>query len=152
MWFAEYGGAYSTTGRRWPSGSTIVMHLQFGSSSGSLIDGSSSWNTPAESALSAWSPFMSDVSFSVVRDSSASNSSGNRINNVSFADDVYGESFGSDTLAVTAGWYRTSDNAYTESDVVFNRKFTWNSYRGNRRSGTTDIRRVALHEFGHVIG
>ncbi len=151
-WFAEYGGAYSTSGRRWPSGSNIVMHLQFGSSSGTLIDGSSSWNTPAENALSAWNPFMNGVSFSVVRDSSAGNASGNRINNVGFADDVYGEPFGSDVLAVAQQWYRTSDNAYTETDVVFNRKYTWNSYRGNRRSGTIDLRRVALHEFGHALG
>ena len=152
MWFAEYGGAYSTTGRRWASGSNVVMHLQFGSSSGALIDGSNSWNTPAENALALWNPFLSGMSFSVVRDSTSGNSSGNRINNVTFGDDVYGEPFGSDVVAVAQWWYRTSDNAYTEADVVFNRKYTWNSYRGNRRSGTIDIRRVALHEFGHVLG
>lgn len=152
MWCAVDGGAYSTSGRRWPSGTNIVMHLQFGSSSGGLIDGSNSWNTPADGAVSLWNPFLSGVSFSVVRDSSVANSSGNRLNNVGFADDVYGEPFGSDTLAVTTSWYRTSDNALTEADVTFNRKFTWNSYRGNRRSGTYDLRRVALHEFGHVLG
>ena len=80
MWWADHGGAYSTTGRRWASGSNVVMHLQFGSSSGSLIDGSSSWNTPAENALAIWNPFLSGMSFSVVRDSTSGNTSGNRIN------------------------------------------------------------------------
>ena len=36
---------------------------------------------------------------------------------------------------------------------MFNSAFNWNSYRGNvRASGVWDIRRVALHEFGHVLG
>ena len=37
---ASSGGAYSTLGPRWPANSTIVMHLELGSSSGALIDGS----------------------------------------------------------------------------------------------------------------
>ena len=43
-----------------------------------------------------------------------------------------------------------------EADVVFDRARQWDSYRGNFRSAggawVYDIRRVALHEFGHVLG
>jgi hypothetical protein len=44
-----------------------------------------------------------------------------------------------------------------EADVIFNSAFSWNSYRGTLRQrpdgGTlADLHRVALHEFGHVLG
>src|SRR5262249_29260511 len=44
-------------------------------------------------------------------------------------------------------------NTITDADVVFNRAVSWNSYRGRLASnGVIDLRRVALHEFGHVLG
>jgi hypothetical protein len=36
--------------------------------------------------------------------------------------------------------------------VVFNSAVPWDSYRGLRQQGAEDFRRVALHEFGHVLG
>jgi len=35
---------------------------------------------------------------------------------------------------------------------VFNNRRTWDSYRGALRSRSEDFRRVAIHEFGHVLG
>jgi hypothetical protein len=76
-----------------------------------------------------------------------------RVNQVFFSSSVYGKSFGL-VLAVTTIWHY--ENTKTESDVVFNTAVSWDSYRGpSRRVGgklLCDFFRVALHEFGHVLG
>jgi hypothetical protein len=148
--------AYNLTGYRWATGN-VVMHLQLGSSSGALLDGSADWNASAESALGLWNQVWNGVSFQAVRNSTADIANPNGINNVSFDDDVFGEPFGEETLAIAQYWYRPSDNRFTEADVVFNAAFSWNSYRGNLRNASGggrlwDLHRVALHEFGHVLG
>lgn len=66
---------------------------------------------------------------------------------MAFAADIFGKAFGDTTLAVTTTWY--SGNRRTESDIVFNTKYTWDSYRGVKRTGIVDLQRVAIHELGH---
>src|ERR1051326_1534736 len=82
-------------------------------------------------------------------------SSGDRFNSMAFASTIFGQSFGSSTLAVT--YYHYSGSTMSEADILFNTAQQWDSYRGNLRfgaSGTliTDIQRVALHELGHALG
>ena len=145
--------AWWTLGSTWPDGG-VTMHLQLGSSSGSLLDGSSSWGSSAESALAIWNPSLSRVQFRVVRDSTVSIREGDSVNNVFWSSTVYGRSFGT-AVAVATRW--TSGSRRTEGDVIFNTAYSWNSYRGNLRAASSggtlyDIRRVAIHEFGHVLG
>ena len=147
-------GSYVLRGDSWPDGS-IVMQLQAGSSSGSFIDGSASWNASAENALAQWNQSLDRSAFRVVRDSSAGVANGNRLNNVYWSSTYNGQTFNSTTLAMTLSWH--SGTTTTEADVVFNTAKSWNSYRGNLRyqsNGDTlcDFHRVALHEFGHVLG
>jgi len=146
--------SYWLEGPSWP-GSTVTMQLQLGSSPGALLDGSDGWNTVAENALARWNQVISRLQFQVVRGSTAPIASGNGVNNVIFDSSYFGRSFGAETLAVTLWSYRGS--SFTEADVVFNTNWNWNSYRGPLRSSSSggaliDFRRVALHEFGHVLG
>ena len=143
--------AYDLIGSSWPDGN-IVMQLQLGPPSTALLDGAPDWSTVAESALNEWNLQMARSRFTVVRDSTAAVARGNRLNNVVFRTDIYGQAFDSRTLAVTLGFTSTATARATEKDVIFNSNRTWNSYRGALRSTATDFRRVALHEFGHVLG
>jgi hypothetical protein len=104
--------------------------------------------------MASWNNQISRVELRVVRDSTAARGNGNGQNNVFFDSTVFGDAFGDSTLAVTTHWRRGS--VRTEADIVFNTAKSWNSYRGARRrtsdgGNLADIRRVALHEFGHVL-
>jgi hypothetical protein len=133
----------------WPRG-TVTMQLQLGAPSRALSDGSISWGPIAESALGEWNQTIGRLQFNVVRDSPLPKGDGNGVNGVFFSNNVYGMTFDSTTLAVTTNWLR--DNVRVEADVIFNADITWDSYRGALRRGNLDFRRVALHEFGHVLG
>jgi Matrixin len=134
---------------RWPDG-TVTMQLQLGWPSRPLSDGSTSYGSIAESALGEWNQTISRLQFNVVRDSTSAIGDGNGVNNVFFSNDIYGMAFQTTTLAVTTNWLRRG--VRTEADVIFNQGRNWDSYSGALRSGAIDFRRVALHEFGHVLG
>ena len=151
------GRAYWLTGPRWAPGVTIPMHLQMGPASG-LIDGAPTWDAVTAGALNSWNAVLNGVVFQPLPDPDPAIGQGDGANNVYFADDVFGTPFGNGVLAITASSYTVPDNTLVEADVLFNRAISFNSYRGDIRSGATagttmyDIRRVALHEFGHVLG
>lgn len=137
-------------GASWPDGN-VVMHLQLGSPAAALADGSTSWGPIAESALDEWNTQLTRSRFTVVRDSTAVKSGTNRLNNVFFDRTIYGSAFEERVLAVTQIRSTSGNGRMVETDVVFNANLAWDSYRGTLRSAT-DFRRVALHEFGHVLG
>ncbi|WP_299982288.1 matrixin family metalloprotease [uncultured Pseudoteredinibacter sp.] len=59
------------------------------------------------------------------------------------------QDFGEDVIAVTYSF--NFGSFYTESDIIFNSSEVWSVYDGTPQSAL-DFRRVAVHEFGHLIG
>lgn len=129
------------------------MHLQLAHVSGALQDGSDSWNASAADALNIWNQYVDTVQFVAAEPSGSSGTDG--ANEVLFSNTVYGDTWPSNALAVTLKM-SSQGSVFTETDVLFNDKLKWNSYRGPLQgsgpTGTYDFHRVALHEFGHVLG
>ncbi len=152
---ASTAHAFSKLGYFWLGG-TITLQLQLGESPVALTDGTRSWNTAAESAATDWNAQLGRVRFAVISAAPPTTSTEeDHVNNVFFARDIYGLAFDDRTLAVTSP--NELQSAATEADVIVNGNLTWDSYRGPLRrnangSSILDLRRVLLHEFGHVLG
>jgi hypothetical protein len=147
--------AYVLEGASWPAGSTITFQMALGNAGRTLLDGNTSWDVAAAPAPGVWDQSMQRLQFVTVTNPSAPLSSGDRVNTIAFSSTVFGQSFGSSTLAVTYYWY--SGSTFTEADVLFNNHQSFDSYRGPLRFGSggyalADIRRVLIHELGHALG
>lgn len=130
------------------------MHLGLNRPPVAFQDGSASWNASAADALATWNQYVDSVKF--VEAGPVSPSGGDGANSIFFSNTIYGQAFGSSTLAVTINYSNLGSGVFTETDVIFNNARTWNSYRGpiqgSGAGATYDFHRVALHEFGHVLG
>src|SRR3954469_16983656 len=133
----------------WNKNRTVLMHLSL-PAGGPMSDGAPSLNAVAETALNIWNQFLVHMKFAVDRDSILPPMTYDSNVSVQMSNTVFGKDFGANTLATTLLVAR--DNHFMETDVTFNSKWSWDSYRGALSSGTIDFRRVALHEFGNVVG
>lgn len=142
-------GAYILEGQSWTPNRTVQMQLSLGAPR-ALSDGFQSFNESAQDALGIWNNNLAHLKFSAVRDSPVTPSKTDDEMSVLFSGTLFGEKFGSNTLAITLLNYRGT--VMEETDTVFNTAYTWDSYRGLQRPGVIDFHRVALHEFGHTLG
>lgn len=142
---------------RWPTSRSVLLEMQLGAIPiEPTLDGNTTWNAVGTAAARAWSS-LADVNFVVNQSASTETDSGNSVNNVFFSSSIYGERF-NDALGITLYSFDADTGIILETDVIFDNARVWNSYRGAQRTSTEtggrlyDLRRVAIHEFGHVLG
>lgn len=142
--------AYALEGSKWTLNRTVSMHLSLGN--GRLLsDGFGSFNDSAADALNTWNQYMAHLKFRPLVGSTLIPAFGDADTSVFFSPDVYGEAWEPRVLAITL--VASNDvGTMREADVLFNTTYSWDSYRGAQRAGVYDLHRVALHEFGHVLG
>jgi hypothetical protein len=140
---------YALEGQSWTRNRTVVMQLSLGAPK-VLIDGSAGFNESAQDALNVWNPHLAHLSLTSILASPVTPASGDDEMSAFFSNTVFGDSFGSNTLAVTLLSFRGA--VMEETDTVFNSAVGWDSYRGLLIPSAIDFRRVAIHEFGHSLG
>jgi Matrixin len=140
---------YALEGQSWTRNRTVVMQLSLGPPR-VLSDGSAGFNESAQAALNVWNPYLAHLSLTAILASPVTPASGDDEMSAFFSTTVFGDSFGSGTLAVTLLSFRGT--VMEETDTAFNSAYLWDSYRGPLHASPLDFRRVAIHEFGHSIG
>lgn len=146
--------AWAPEGATWP-GPMIPVVVQMGGLNFVLEDGSLSWNAVVENAMALWNEQMLNAQFTWREAEPDPNApyggakDNNGITEISFLPSIYGDSFGSRTLAATL--VNNTGSRMTECDVVFHKGLHFDSYRG-REQAAYDLHRVAVHELGHVLG
>jgi hypothetical protein len=142
--------AYTLETMSWTRNRTVVMHLSLPPANQTFQDGFTSFGQSAEDALNTWNQYLVHLKFSVDRNSVLPPADGDGDTSVSLSSTIYGMAFGARVLAVTL----TSGRGTTmfEADVIFNSAINYDSYRGPLQPNVEDFHRIALHEFGHVVG
>ena len=155
--FPAPGRAFNLSGARWPAGTRLVMPVNLGVPILPLLDRNPNWNDAVIPAFSFWNQQMQGFQFIPVGSAGSMASSGDGVSSVTFSPTVFGQTFGSNVLAITVTLRQGSN--LREADVLFNQAELFDSYRGPllppirpRITPIPDIRRVFLHELGHAIG
>lgn len=119
----------------------------------------SCWDDVARHAAAEWNKAGSRFQFQVQQGSSraqvsCTSAQVDEVNVVVWSATICGQSWG-DAVAVTTGWY-SGNGDFGDKDVLFNSHQSWSAYTGPPRfpggEPVYELHRVAMHEFGHVLG
>jgi hypothetical protein len=140
----------------WADAATTLRSF-LGAAGQPLINGTLNWDQNAQGAAGDWNAAGVGFRFTVVVggqlfDPCACPTSGPRGDNpVLFSAVACGGGFG-DIVAETQNCFDRQTGQLINSGVFMNSAVAWNAYDGPLRFPVNDIRRVLLHEFGHVLG
>ena len=115
------------------------------------------WDDAARDAAQRWNAAGANFTFRIQSPSQSAavacdNSATDGIPTIVWADTQCGMAFGAGTLAITLNWFSITTGELVDGDVLFNSTKDWTTYSGPLRSYAHDFHRVAIHEFGHVLG
>ena len=147
----------------WPS-AEVTLNLIVGCSPNApLVEWGPCWDDAAEDAAARWNAAGARFEFFTRRASvPVSPCAEDGLNTVGWAPTFCEMPFGPGVAAVTKSFADISTGEVVDSDVVFNTNFEWSTYAGPLRGDVIDagplrgdvidFHRVAVHEFGHVLG
>jgi hypothetical protein len=147
---AASGGSGPCPGPRWAN-SSATLQLSLGATS------TVSWDENALNSANEWNAVGTAFHYSTQivpggPTTNPCNACGPQdYNPVFFATGVCGQGFG-DIVAQTANCWDPNSMHMINAPVFVNSLVPWNAYDGPIQPPVNDIRRVLLHEFGHVLG
>lgn len=151
---------------RWTVGFARI-HSFLGSAGGQLFNGTTSWDDNVIAAANDWTALGGGFQYQVFRGGTFNEPCGRQgaghactdtgpegDNPVLFSSTLCGDGFG-DIIAQTTNCFDPSsaNSRMVNAPVFFNSNVRWNAYDGLLQGGgIVDLRRVAVHELGHVLG
>ena len=152
----------------WAQGQATLKSFLGTPSTGALLNGTPSWDQNSINAANDWNGAGAAFQFSVQVGGQLNEPCGPRgpghacpntgpagDNPIVFRNSFCGGSFGPDIIELTNNCW-DANGAMINAPVFVNSSVPWNAYDGpilfSGGVAVNDIRRVLLHEFGHVLG